>query len=197
MYTHGNDLWRSPRNRLLQRDGSGRHLNGYWYWTEAEDAALRRCYPNLAKAKKALPRRSLSAIKSRAYVLQIQRRVHVWTAADISKIRKLARHGTSKDLRAAFPDVRYANIARIARKNGIKRGRPPFVSTGYPLLDEIRERCHRLKYSMADLDDIAKTKRYFQDNHWRHMVSLNVGAIAKAIIALDGTISITWNDPSC
>ncbi|AIB27127.1 Hypothetical protein BSSP1_I0255 [Brucella suis bv. 2] len=51
-----------------------------------------------------------------------------------------------------------------------------------------------MNLSMADIDEIAKTKRYFQRPGWAGHKVLNYGNVCKAIIALDGEISVRWRD---
>ncbi|EEP63766.1 Hypothetical protein, conserved [Brucella abortus str. 2308 A] len=61
-------------------------------------------------------------------------------------------------------------------------------------MDQLREQCFKLNLSMADIDEIAKTKRYFQRPGWAGHKVLNYGNVCKAIIALDGEISVRWRD---
>ncbi|YBV98580.1 hypothetical protein M1D80_14225 [Phyllobacteriaceae bacterium JZ32] len=61
------------------------------------------------------------------------------------------------------------------------------------LRDAIRARCFELRYSMVDLDAIAKTKSYFQKANW-HATGLNYKAVCKAIDALDEELTVRWRD---
>ncbi len=58
-------------------------------------------------------------------------------------------------------------------------------------VDQIRERAFELGYSMPDIDELARSKRYFQVAGW-HNGYINHRAVARAIAALDGDVAASW-----
>jgi hypothetical protein len=76
---------------------SRRHLTGE-VWTAAEMRIVQRLYPDYEAMLKALPNRSYWAIRGFAQNYGIASKRHVWTTAEISKLRALysRQHRTSK-----------------------------------------------------------------------------------------------------
>ncbi|ODT80955.1 MAG: hypothetical protein ABS76_14300 [Pelagibacterium sp. SCN 64-44] len=81
----------------------------------------------------------------------------------------------------------------MARYFGMSRPRKPFATTGYLVIDQIRDRCFELCLSMVDLDAMAGTRSYFAKAEW-HSGNVSPKAVARAIKALDGELSARWND---
>lgn len=53
----------------------------------------------------------------------------------------------------------WRQITDHAQRSGFRRTKPSYRLTGWPLLDEVRLRCRDLDFTMADLDQMAGTKR--------------------------------------
>jgi hypothetical protein len=164
-------------------------------WSEEETDTLRRLYPDYKAAMKALPGRSYYAIRAEARSSGIARRRHVWTTAELACLKKMAAAGASnKEMFAAFPGfTQHQVIGKLAHRK-IRRKRRPFKVTGYPLIDSIRERCHRLGWSMVDLDAIARTRRYFTTQAWSTNGYISTAPVAKAVEVLGGALTVTWKD---
>jgi hypothetical protein len=79
----------------------------------------------------------------------------------------------------------------MANHVGIRRARRELVSTGHPLIDQIRDRASDLNLSMVDLDAMAVTKKYFQRAGWVNG-NLNRKAMLRAVEALGGEVSVQW-----
>lgn len=167
---------------------------GHALWSEQELAVLRRLHPNYQAAMRALGgRRSYSSVRAKAQQLGLAPKRQHWTGDQVSRLRKVYRHGSLADIQEAFPARSIESVRHMARYFGIKRPRKRFVSTGILVLDQIRERCYELCLSMADLDAMAGTGSYFTKAGW-HCGSINPKAVARAIKALDGEMSARWKD---
>jgi hypothetical protein len=163
-------------------------------WTEKEIETLKRLYPKMGYAaiSKRLKRRSYWSVRHKAQQLGLTPHRHVWTGAEIARLRKVYRSGTVAEIRAEFPCFTLSHIRSIAHFHGIFRDRHPFKRTGYLAVDQIRERAFDLGYSMPDVDQLARTKKYFQTAAW-HCGHVNYRAIGRAIDALDGKIAVEWS----
>jgi hypothetical protein len=161
-------------------------------WSEREDSLVRTYYPDYTELLRKLPRRTPQAVRSRVFTLDLPRtRKIYWTAAEISKLRRLYPRADRQTILTAFPSASWSRIQSAASRQHIVRKRRR--STGHQLLDVIRARCDELNYSMVDLDALARTRRYFRRCGWSCRKA-SVTKIAKAIQALGGTITVSWND---
>lgn len=161
-------------------------------WSPAEDEALRGYYPNYALAKKKLKRRSYWSIRHRAQTLKLQRKRHIWTGAEIVRLRKVYPRGSRSEILASFPGVSLNAIVKTAHRKRIWRARRAFKRTGFAVLDAIRDRCAELRLSMVSLDEIARTKKYFQAQQWNANGWVSARYVVKAIAALDGKLAVVW-----
>ncbi|AAL52869.1 MULTISPECIES: SANT/Myb-like DNA-binding domain-containing protein [Brucella] len=168
--------------------------NGNKLWTPKEDELCQEYGSDYAVLAKKLPHRSYFALRSRCQKLGLRPRNNTVTARELSLMRRIVPTGTKEEILAAFPNRTLSDVGQICRYRGIYRKKRRFKQTGYPLLDQLREQCFKLNLSMADIDEIAKTKRYFQRPGWADHKVLNYGNVCKAIIALDGEISVRWRD---
>lgn len=168
--------------------------SGYQVWTSKEDELCREFGSDYALLAQKLPHRSYMAIKKRCQKLGLRRRLRVVTAKELSLMRKLFPRGTSHEIQQAFPHRTLNCIKSICLYRGIYREKRPYQPTGIAVIDDIRARCFESNLSMVDLDDIARTKRYFQNRGWKDSKAPNYAAVYKAVAALDGEISIRWRD---
>lgn len=182
----------SERNRRRAMR-TGTSFSGAPLWTEEEVADLRALYPTktYVEMAKLIPGRSWYAIRHKCQKLGLTTKRHVWTGAEIGRLRRVYRDGTAEDIRAAFPAFSKKHIAQIACNHGILRARQPFKQTGIQAIDRIRERAFELGYSMPDIDKLARSRKYFQQGTW-HAGHIDYRAIARAINALDGVVSADW-----
>ncbi|WP_024896877.1 SANT/Myb-like DNA-binding domain-containing protein [Brucella rhizosphaerae] len=165
---------------------------GYQIWTQEEDELCQQFGSDYATLAQKLPNRSYMAIKKRCQKLGLRRRLRAVTAKELSMMRRLVPRGTSNEIQQAFPHRTLNCIKSICLYHGIYREKKPYQTTGIALIDDIRARCFENNLTMADLDDIARTKRYFQNRGWKDSKAPNYAAVYKAVAALDGEISIRW-----
>lgn len=164
---------------------------GYWLWTKKEDDILRTLYPDYKALRRKLRRRTRYALKARAARLGVIRKNHVWLAVEVSRVRRMYPRATREELMAALPNLTMAQIRSKASDIGVRRARRKPTATGYPLIDAIRERAFEQNLSMADLDAIARTKRFYQSGGWRGG-NFNRKAVLRAVEALGGEVSVRW-----
>lgn len=167
---------------------------GYQIWTQEEDELCQQFGSDYAALAQKLPNRSYMAIKKRCQKLGLRRRLRAVTAKELSLMRRLVPRGTSNEIQQAFPHRTLNCIKSICLYHGIYREKKPYQPTGIALIDDIRTRCFENNLSMVDLDDMARTKRYFQNRGWKDSKLPNYAAVYKAVAALDGEISIRWRD---
>lgn len=186
---HANNAERT-RRRIRYR---GATAKGDALWTPEEDEVCMKYGTDYKILVRKLPHRSYHALRARCQKLGLRPKRSLATASELSKLRRLAPTANAAALREAFPSRTLQQVKYLCRYYGIRRTPQRFKSTGYPILDAIRARCFELRYSMVDLDAIAKTKSYFQKANW-HANGLNYNAVCKAIDALDGELAVRWRD---
>ena len=170
---------------------TGRTPKGHWLWTKEEDDIVRELYPDYKALRRKLRRRTYNAIKERARTLEVAHRRHVWLASEVSRLRRLYPRSDRLDILAAFPGLRWRQIAGKAGHIRVHRYRRRLSRTGHPLIDHIRDRAFELNMSMVDLDAMARTKKYFQKAGWANG-NLNRRALVRAVEALGGEVSVRW-----
>jgi hypothetical protein len=171
--------------------GSG--FSGAKLWTEKEVAIAKKLYPDYQAISKEIGR-SYYAARNKCRKLGLPPKHHMWTGAEITRLRKMYPTATKEELIDAFHGFSYSHIKAIASNHGFLRVRRPFKATGHPILDQIRARSFALGYSMPDIDKLSRTKLYFTEQQWRFSKSLNHKAVARAIAALDGKVKAQWNE---
>jgi hypothetical protein len=182
----------SIRMRALTKR-RGYSIRGYPLWTDQEDLLLRTMYPNIKAIEKRLRRRTENAIRKRLSELGLRRfPPHLWTAPEVSRLRRLWPAADKGTIVQAFPGIKWARLADAAGRRKICRRKTPLKITGNSLLDEVRARCRYLNYTLSDLDLQAGTGSYFRGRGWRR--GHQIAKVAKAIKALGGKISVHWGD---
>jgi hypothetical protein len=176
------------RERMIRM---GRTPNGHILWTERENDVVRELYPNYQALRKALRRRTYNSLRWRTRLLGVARKRHIWLGTEVSRLRRLYPKADRGDIMIAFPEMSWQQIAAKARHIGVRRVRRKLNSTGYPLIDVIRDRAFDLRLSMVDLDAMAGTRRYFQKAAWCNGY-INRKALMRAVEALGGEVSIHW-----
>jgi len=180
------------RMRRLWRLGIvGSHLR---VWTPPEDSTVRTIYPDYARLRRELPHRTYNALRGRARHCGVAKPRPQWTADEITRLRRLYPSKSHSELLEAFPGASLERIRFKARCIGVSRSRLPFLPTGFPLIDEIRNRAFDLNLSMVELDAMAETQTYFQKAGWGARHRENTVAVIKAVRALDGDMEIEWDE---
>lgn len=103
-----------------QRGTAGRNQ----LWSKEEDALVQRLFPDYRALMTAPPRRAYFTLRGRARKLCLTKARHVWTDADIIRLRRLYPTASRVSLLAAFPSLninqtigkaRYIRLFRIPR----------------------------------------------------------------------------------
>lgn len=175
---------------------SGEAPNGKPLWTAEELEICRRLYPDRIALAQRLQRRSSEAIRHKCEELGLASVRIAWTAADVTRLLKLYRSATWDELLAAFHGRTETAIRLAATKRGMRRARKPYKLTGYPLLDQVRQRCFEQGLTMRDLDQFARSRGYFGGSAWRRDW-YSERLVGRAVRALGGRITAEWiDDPS-
>ncbi|AWM23463.1 hypothetical protein AOX55_0000178 [Sinorhizobium fredii CCBAU 25509] len=186
---HARSAALSERNRRrIQREGVT--MSGSIVWTEAEIQILYQIPSNL-QAHERLPHRTIKAIEHQRRKQSLSRQIHWWTAAEISKLRRMYPRCSKEEICATFPHATWNSIKHAALRHSFRREKPPYKPTGHPAIDQIREKCYAIGWSLVDLDLEAKTRRYFAHGCLRSK-GPNYKAIHRALNVLQGRISIEW-----
>ncbi|KQW62676.1 MULTISPECIES: hypothetical protein [unclassified Ensifer] len=176
------------RARILR---TGFTLFGQRVWSAEEDLVCQLFYPDYFALRQILYNRTSRAIQKRCQSLGLAKRRRQWGPLDKQKLRKLYPSATREEICATFPDVAWENIQAVARYYGWKRNKKPYKITGVVSLDQVRVRCYEIKWTMRDLDEESRTKRYFQTRGHRSKYP-NFKEINRAASVLGGQLEIQW-----
>lgn len=167
---------------------------GHSLWTPREDDLCRQHGHDYKVLRQKLPHRSYMSLRARCQSLGLRPKRNLVTGSELSRMRRLVPTASPEQLREAFPNRSLGQLMKVSQYHGIWRKRQPLSRTGIPVIDAIRDRCFALGYSMVDLDDLAKTKRYFAKAGWFSSGRPNYLAIGRAVAALDGELRVEWRD---
>jgi hypothetical protein len=154
-------------------------------WEDEEDEVVKRLYPDIKAIAKALPKRTIFAIKSRAARHGI-RASHIWTGREIKIIKATFPLGLEA-MCSALPHLSKEQIHARAKGLGLRR-RDAMGSLGIPPLDAIRDRAKAQGIRLGELGRRLGAGTYFSGRlpyvRWQH--------IAAAAEILGGHIEIVW-----
>ena len=168
-------------------------MAGQLLWSDAEIQILHAFAPDYDVLQKHLKGRTFEAIRHQCNRLGLSKTIHIWTGAEISKLRRLYPVAPKEAVIAAFPFSNWEKIKCTAHRHGFRRERLPYPAVEHPLMNAILERCAAIGWSLSDLDEECGTGRYFRSGEWkRHMPNFN--AVLKAIEVLGGTVSVKWDE---
>lgn len=186
---HARNAILAERLRIaIQKSGM---VGGHSLWTDAEREIIRSLAPDYDSIAKLLPNRSRKSIRHQASRLGFARRMHLWTGAELAKLRKLYPTARKEVICAEFPHSPWGNIAQVANYHGFRRARKPYKPTGNESIDGLLVKCMEANLRYLDLDKICRSKSYFQRANWRYQKP-NYNRIVKAIEYLEGKISVHW-----
>jgi hypothetical protein len=168
-------------------------MNGHKLYTDAEKEIIRRLSPDYDAICKLIPDRDRESIRSMASRLSVTRGKHVFTAAEISRLRRLYPRSPWEELLAAFPSLTRSQLKNAAKYHGFHRVRKPYKSTGNSPLDQLLERLQAANMHLSDLDKEFRTKGYFRNQNWRYQPP-NYNRFVKAIELLEGKLTIKWDE---
>ena len=168
---------------------TGRTFGGDLAWRPEEDAIVRDRYPDYDRTVQALPHRSRRAVAHRAMRLGVAKKLHVWTAAEVVRLRgAISRNATNRELLALFPGLRLRQILAAAYRTRVRRRPRPPILVGVPILDAIRQKAYTTGLTLRELDYLARTGRYFQHAP-RRIVWKHVG---RALELFEAALEIAW-----
>lgn len=152
---------------------------------------VRNTYPDYHRMMRALPHRSLAALKNRVRHLGVVWRRHVWTNAEVKKLR-YAWQGNIRgaELMLLFPGLRPSQIKGKAQHLGLRKRETHLVAFEDPALNAIRRRAATCGMSLVQLDRLARTGRFFQKSIRRP----NLKYIMRAAAALGGEVAVEWRE---
>ncbi|MEP7452806.1 hypothetical protein [Phyllobacterium sp. SB3] len=182
----------AERNRQRMRR-NGFTMNGHKLWSDDEREFITKLFPDIDAICKQLPHRTRVAVLDQCRKMNFRRHIHFWTAAEISKLRRMYPAASKEDICSIFSHSTWINIRQVARYHGMRRDRKPYKKTGIVPLDQVRDKCFDIRWTMVDLDQASRTKSYFQKSNWIGK-RLNYKALGKAVRALDGRLRVEWPD---
>ena len=162
-------------------------------WTSEQIAELIRWWPDVTRCA-ARTERSVYACKQKAQSLGIRKKNNRWTTAEKIWLRHNWTTCPRKRLFERFPGRTYDDIAFKARSMGLDvRGIPPPVTCGHPVVDAVRFRAYELGFTMARLDEIAGTKKYWQSHAALTCDKRTVTEpMLKTVKTLGGYFAVCW-----
>jgi hypothetical protein len=178
------------RARVLRE---GRTPRGHLLWTPMEDQIFRELYPDYRAIKRRLRRRSMPSLRARAGILKLTTGQSLWTAKEVSQLRRRWRDASRAELMSEFSRHSWISIQNKGRTFGIKRR--PWMNprpTGNSIVDKIRLRAIELKLSMRDLDEMFNGGREYFVKCSRGVGVPRSNLYLKTIEALGGHIEIVW-----
>ena len=177
--------------RMRERIRRSGMVAGKSLWTDAEREIIRTLAPDYNSIAKLLPDRTRKAVRQQASQLGSARKMHIWTGAELTKLRKLYPTAHREIICNEFPHSPWGNIKQVARYHGFRRARKAYKLTGNESIDGLLKKCFEANLRYLDLDKICRSKSYFQHANWRHQKP-NYNRIVKAIEYQEGRISVSW-----
>ncbi|RJG46650.1 hypothetical protein D3Y55_21935 [Mesorhizobium sp. DCY119] len=117
---------------------------------------------------------------------------HIWTAAEQSKLRRLAVTGVTRKEIAAELGLSVQQVAGRMMYSKIHLAKRPPKLVGDPIVDAIRLRAFDMKMSIADLDrSLGRTKTFQTCTHGK---PISPAHIYRAVRALGGRMVVEWID---
>lgn len=159
-------------------------------WEAAEDELLIRNYKPDAQLRVIVPGRTANAIRKRAGRLKLDTGYRFWTTPEVSLLRRMRSDHTYAEITAALHGRTQCAVENQCRRMNLYRARCLPENTGDQILDSIRNRAYLLRYTMSELDILAKCEPYFRKDCLHR--GRNYSALMKAMISLGGEIS--WVD---
>ncbi len=187
---HSRNAATAERNRRrIRREGVT--MNGHKIWTDEERELIRQLSPNYDELCKLMPSRKRISIRKLASALGVANEKHIFTSAEISKLRRLYPKASWEEILAAFPFSNKSRLKCVASYYGFRRPKKKYKPTGDQPIDALLEKCAAANMSLSDLDKECRTKNYFSHENWRSAPP-NYTRIVKAIKLLEGNLKAEW-----
>lgn len=165
-------------------------------WQPEEIERLRALFPvsSYRQLCAAFPNRTFYGLKAKARELGLAKPRHIWTGADVVRLRRMWVLGvTDAELAAAFPGIPIRAVRAAAQIHCPLRGKADPVDSGIPVFNDIRAKAREMGYTMAMVDEVARSGNFFARAHWSFSVR-GSNAIWRATQTLGGELYIEWND---
>jgi len=163
-------------------------------WSASEYKIVMQLYPDYQEMMSRLPHRSLQQLKSFASCYGITKKRHTWKTTELKELKHKWEAGIPlQDIADHFGFCTVQQLKGVARHYKYFRPKSPLKPCGNSAIDAIRAKCDELGYSMVDLDEWCKSKRYWAQRAcmghqvWQH--------IHKAAQVLGGELTVTWLEP--
>lgn len=161
-------------------------------WTLKEHEVVVSYWPDTKAIRTRLPHRSVRAIRAFAGRCNLTTGRHIWTAAEDSKLRRMAAAGSSRKDIAAEMGMSVKQVAGRMSYARIPVARKPPAPSKNPLVNAVRQRAFELNMSMIDLDRSLGDRKIFQQAAGKQKVGR--AHIERAVKALGGKFVIEWCD---
>lgn len=181
----------SIRRRLMPASSAWMELHcGHRRWTAPELALVRAHYPDRKKLAAVLPHRTFNACAVQWYRRWPTGSIRPWTAAEISRLRRLYPVASWSEVQQAFPRRTGNAIRYQACKLRLYRPTYPFKLSGNVIVDTVKLRARAEGLSMRFLDLEAASGQYFRSTSRSGHV--RTSAIEKALTILGGRLEFVW-----
>lgn len=161
-------------------------------WTLKEHEVVVSFWPDVGAIEQRLPHRTGRAIRAFASKCNLTNERHTWTAAEDTKLRKLAAAGHSRRTIAAEMGMSFNQIAGRLSYARIPIARKPPSPSNNPLVNAIRQRAFDLHMTLSDLDRSLGDRKIFQQASGNQKVGRS--HIERAVKALGGRLVVEWCD---
>ncbi len=175
--------------RRIQREGY--NMKGDKLWSDSEKQIVLQLSPDYDEICKLIPQRKRRSIRQMASILGVAGEKHIFTAAEISKLRRLYSKAPWREILEAFPFSNRERLRCVAKYHGFTRPRKKFKPTGNQPIDALLEKCAAANMSLVDLDKECRTRNYFRHGNWRSSPP-NYTRFVRAIELLDGQLRAEW-----
>jgi len=165
-------------------------LGRYDLWTLEEFETVAVHWPDIQAIRALLPHRSAKAITNAAARCRLRKKLHFWTAAETSKLRRLVAAGLPRRQIAQELNLDLMQVQNRIKYAGLRFSKRPYKPTGDRLKDAIRQRAFELNMTMVDLDEACGSGMHFRrsDRRWK----IHPAHLVKAVEVLGGELSVTW-----
>lgn len=159
-------------------------------WTDAEFDVVRALWPDISAIRSELPHRSALAVTNAAAACRLRKKLHIWTAAEDSKLRKMVRAQTPRREVAAALGLTVSQVQNRLKMTTVSYEKRAYTSVPDELTDAIRKRTFAMRITLVELDGACRSGQSFQHSSGSRPVAMKHAV--KAIRILGGRLSVIW-----
>jgi len=178
---HSSHQTEIPLRRVVRRSND---------WTLKEHEVVVTHWPDKEAIAKLLPHRTRNAIVGFAAKCNLRRRIHIWTAAEDTKLKRLVRAQIPRKQIAAELGRTWNQVHNRMQQTRLRYDRRPPKPTGHALYDSIARRAFEVNMSKKELDEACKSGSALQKFARGRKIGMPV--IIKAVRELGGRFDIEW-----